>query len=88
MVHVNRRTEGEPHDELTRLGSDLIDVLKADPRGEEVQAIIMLSRRDRTGISMYGFPDDMEAVTMLFMHLRAIMRVHGKEVVIAGLGQG
>ena len=85
-----RRTEGEPHDRLTRLCAAMTDALERDPEyAETVKCIVFLDDGDRGGIQLHGaWEDDAEAMTALLVHLRAIFRANGTELLFAPLGRG
>jgi hypothetical protein len=82
------RTEGEPHDRLTRLCAAMTDALDAHPeRGDEKCIVFLQSEADkRGGLQLHGYEDDTDAMVDLFMHLRAMFKAQGKELMIAGLG--
>lgn len=85
-----RRTEGEPHDRLTRLAAAMTDALDHHPEaaGDE-KAIVMLDDGRRGGIHMHGYDDDLDAVAALFTHLQAILEANGKTMQIHALpGRG
>lgn len=77
-----RRTEGEPHDEATRLAGQMADAL---PEREGLHAIALVYVGDRGGICLHGYDDDTEALVDMFLHLRSIFRAQGKELYLAGL---
>jgi hypothetical protein len=77
----------EPHDRLTRLCAAMTDALDAHPeRGDEKCIVFLDSKTDmRGGLQLHGYDDDMEAMTDLFMHLRAIFRANGRDLMFAPL---
>lgn len=84
-----RRSEGEPHDHLTRLCAAMTDALEAQPGSEGVKAVVMLDDGERGGIQLHGYDDDTDAMVDLFVHLRAIFNANGKELAFAPFpGQG
>lgn len=79
-----RRTEGEPHDKLTRLCAVMTDALEAAAEySDDVKCIVFLDDGDRGGIQLYGYDDDTDAMVDLFVHLRAIFRANGKDLAFA-----
>lgn len=88
-----RRTE-EPHDRLTRLCDAMTQTLDAHPeRGDEKVAVFMDSPSEqRSGLVLHGYEEDSEAIAAVLLHLRAIFRANGKEMVIVPIegkgGQG
>lgn len=77
------RSEGEPHDRLTQLCAEMTAVL--DAKGEEVadvRGIVMLYDGQRGGVVLHGYDDDIEAMTDLFMHLKAIFEANGKSLLL------
>lgn len=82
------RTEGEPHDRLTRLCAAMTDALDAHPEHGEEKCAIFLQDGDRAGLVLHGYDNDTEAVVDLFVHLRAIFHANGKELMFAPLNEG
>lgn len=86
-----RRTEGEPHDRLTRICAAMTDALDAHPEmSDDVKCVVMLQDAEKGGIQLHGYEDDSDAIVDLFMHLRAIFKANGQELAIAPFpgGQG
>ena len=82
------RSEGEPHDRLTRLCGAMLDALDAhDERGGE-RCVIFLQDGDDGGLVMHGYSDDADAIVDIILHLRAILRSKGADLVVAPLGKG
>lgn len=79
-----KKTVGEPHDRLTRMGNEVLDVLKEHPEyTPSVQAIIFLhdDETNRAGIGLQGYDDDLkDAVVDLFVHMQAMFAAMGKEL--------
>lgn len=75
----------DPHDRLTRLCDAMSDALDAHPeRGDEKCIVFLSSEKDkRGGMQMYGYDDDWEAMTDVFLHLRAVFRANGKDLAFA-----
>ena len=82
------RTEGEPHDRLTRLCAAMIDALDTHPERGDEKCMIFLQDEKRGGLVLDGYDNDTEAMADLFMHLRAIFRANGKELLLAPLNRG
>ena len=79
----------EPHDRLTRLCAAMTTALHAHPEyGEDVQCIVFLDSdaERKGGLQLDGYEDDSEALAHLFMHLRALFRSQGKELLFVPLG--
>jgi hypothetical protein len=84
-----RRTEGQPHDRLTRLCDAMTAALEADPEYREGdKAVIMLDDGSRGGIVLHGYDSDTDAMADLIMHLKAIFEANGKTLMIVPLGRG
>lgn len=81
------RTEGEPHDRLTRICSAMTETLDAHPENGEgdVKAVIVLDDGKRGGIVLHGYEDDMAAMVDLLLHLKAVFEVNGKTLMIMPL---
>ncbi len=75
----------EPHDRLTRLCAAMTDALDAHPERGDERCIVFLQSEDdqRGGLQLHGYEDDTEAIADLFVHLRAIFRGQGKELLFA-----
>jgi hypothetical protein len=78
----------EPHDRLTRLCAAMTDALEAHPERGSEKAIVFLQDEERGGLQMHGYEDDSEAIADLFIHLRAIFRANGKELMFAPMPAG
>lgn len=82
-----RRTEGEPHDRLTRLSDAAVQAIEVhDEYREGDKAIIFLDDGTRGGIVLHGYDDDTDAMADLIIHLKAIFEANGKQFLIAPLG--
>jgi hypothetical protein len=55
---------------------------------EDVKAVVMLQDDKRGGIQLFNYEDETEAMVDLFMHLRAIFRAQGKDLMFAPINQG
>lgn len=78
----------EPHDRLTRLCDAMTETLDAHPERGDEKCIVFLQDSERGGLQLHGYDDDTEAITDLFIHLRAIFRGQGKELLFAPLNGG
>jgi hypothetical protein len=89
MAEQPTRTEGEPHDRLTRLCAAMTDALEAHPeRGDEKCIVFLQSEADqRGGLQLHGYDDDAEALADLFMHLKAMFEAQGKTLMFAPIGR-
>jgi len=85
-----RKSEGEPHDRLTRLCAAMTDALERElgPDDEPVRAIIMLDTRDRGGMQLHGYDGREErlALARILGHAVALGRAAGLPVQVASLG--
>jgi hypothetical protein len=86
-----RRTEGQPHEPLTRLANSMIDHLGDQPDAGDVRAVVMLFRdtaagQTRGGIGLAGYDTDTEAIADVFAHLAALFEANGKRLIVAPLG--
>lgn len=83
------RTEGQPHDRLTRLCAAMMSALEADPEYRDGdKAIIMLDDGVKGGLVLSGYDNDTQAMVDLLCHLRAIFEVNGKRLMVLPLGRG
>lgn len=78
----------EPIDRLTRLCAAMTEALDAHPERGDEKCIVFLQDGERGGLQIHGYEDDTEALVDLLIHLRAIFRANGKELVIAPLARG
>lgn len=72
VTHV-RRSDGEPHDDLTRLCDAMTLGLPAG-----VKAIILLDEGDAAGMVAHGYDEDAEVSEALARHHRA-WRIHQQQ---------
>jgi hypothetical protein len=78
------RTEGEPHDRLTRICDEMTKTLRAHPEvSDDVMCVVFLQDGERGGLVMDGYDDDSEAVADVLLHLRAIFRANGQDLILA-----
>jgi hypothetical protein len=79
----------EPVDRLTTLCDAMTTALKVQEGfSEDVKAVVMLQDDKRGGIQLFNYEDETEAMVDLFMHLRAIFRAQGKDLMFAPINQG
>lgn len=83
-----KRTEGEPHDELTRLGAKLLDAFEAMPESEGRRIFLIIEDDERCATMLGGWDSDEAAIAAVFAHLAAVFKANGKTLVIAPLGRG
>lgn len=76
-----------PHDRLTRLCAVMTDALEADPEFQGEKAIVFIdSDVDGVGgLVLHGYDDDTDALAAIFMHLQAIFKANGKDLMFAPL---
>lgn len=81
-----RRSEGEPHDRLTKLCDEMTDVIaEKGKEAADVKGVLMLQDGEKGGLVMYGYDDDKEAMVDLIIHLTVIFEANGKKLVMAPL---
>ena len=84
MGDVHRETE--PFDRLTRITNRMLSVAEADPEwdaGDKMIIFMDAVANNKSGLALHGYDDDLEAVAHLFMHMRAIFRANGKDLMMA-----
>jgi len=73
-------SEGEPHNEITKVGDAMLDTL-TNEGAEEWKAIVLLERDDggtpHSGIALHGYKHEMDAVMDLLIHAKAIAMSRG-----------
>lgn len=78
MADPPRRTE-EPHNRLTRICDAMTGTFDQHPEHQpDDKCIVFLNTNDQGGLVIYGYDDDMDAMTNLLMHLRAVFAANGK----------
>jgi len=83
------RTEGEPHDRLTRICDAMANTFDAHPEHREGdRCAVFADGGDRAGLVLHGYDDDAEALAAVFAHLRAIFRANGKDLLFAPIQAG
>lgn len=83
-----KRTVGEPHDRATRLCDAMIDTLRAHPEVRtDDQCVIFISNDEGNGLVLDGYDKDTEAVADILLHLRAVLRAQGNDLVIVPMAK-
>jgi hypothetical protein len=67
----------EPHDRLTALAEEMLNVLKARPDTEDVKGIVMLTEGGWAGVGYHGFETPAEAMAGTVERVRAMMLAAG-----------
>lgn len=81
MVDEPRRTEGEPHDRLTRICDQMTKTFEMHPEHRpDDKCIVFLDDGEMGGLVIYGYDDDAEAMTNLLLHLKAMFAANGKRL--------
>lgn len=77
-----QRTQDQPHSRLTRICDDMTKAFDAHPEHRDGdKCIVFLDDGRRGGLVLHGYGgDDWEAITDLFVHLRAMFRANGKDL--------
>jgi hypothetical protein len=84
-----RKTVGQPHDRLTRMADAMTTAMERHPeyrKGD--RAILFLEDDDKGGIVLTGYDSDVDAMSSLFIHLKAIFKVNGRELMVIPIGNG
>jgi hypothetical protein len=80
-----RRTT-EPHDRLTRMCDAMVTVWDAHPEHRPAdKCIVFLDDGDRGGLVLHGYDSDTDAMADLLMHLKALFKSSGRELIFAPL---
>ncbi len=82
---MSTRSEGKPHDRLTQIGNSALDHIRNDPEYQDERVIVMLQNDEKGGIAIGGYESDSEAMTDMFMHLKAIFEANGKTLSIVAI---
>lgn len=83
------RTEGEPHDRLTRISDAASRAIDAHPEnGPDIKAIIMVDDDERGGMVFHGYEEDADAIVAIFGHLQAALETRGQTLLITGINEG
>jgi hypothetical protein len=82
-------TVGEPHDRLTHLTDDMLKKMEESEYHEgNEKVIILIQDGNRGGLVLHGYEEDGEAVMDLLTHLKVILKIHGKDLVVMPINQG
>ena len=82
------RTEGTPHDRLTRLADAMVQALEENPEHRAGdKCIVFLDDGQRGGIALHAYRDDIEAMADLMVHLQAIFKANGKQLTFVPIDQ-
>jgi len=81
---------GEPHDRLSRIADRLFDTLEHDPENEADKCVIFLTGETSNCSAIHGYQagQEIDAMIDVFMHLRAVFRANGKELMLMPLNRG
>jgi hypothetical protein len=77
----------EPHDRLTLIGDAVIGFVHENPDHDDVKLIVLLEDDKEYGIALNGYQEVTDAVVTLVLHLRAMLRSIGKDVVLVPLSR-
>lgn len=81
MLDKATRSEGEPHDRLTRICDAMSATMDAHPEvHENDKAMIFIDDGKRGGIVLHGYESDVDALADLLTHLEAIFKANGMEM--------
>jgi hypothetical protein len=69
----------EPMDRLTRLSEEMTTPLDRE-ENSDVKAIVFLNNGERGGIQIYNYDNETEALTDVFIHMKAIFNSMGKDL--------
>jgi hypothetical protein len=84
---ADERRTAQPHDRLTRMCAAMTDVFEAHAEYREGdKCIVFLDDGERGGMVLHGYDNDVDAMADLFMHLKALFKANGKELMFAPLG--
>jgi hypothetical protein len=73
-----KRTEGAPHDRLTRICDAMTVAMAEHPEaGPTDKAMIFLDDGHRGGIVLHGYESDLDALTDLLTHLEVLFQTQG-----------
>jgi len=88
MSGLNEVTSSErPHTRLTRICDTMTESFDAHPEHQEGdKCMVFLDDGKTGGIVLHGYEDQIEAMTDLLMHLKAMFKSAGKEFDIMFLG--
>lgn len=87
MKNKVKRTEGNPHDRLTRIAATMIDTMLEHREHGDERCVVMLSDpvRKESGLVLCGYEDDAEAMVDMLGHLQAIFAANGKTLEVVAI---
>jgi hypothetical protein len=90
MPRVTGRTEGEPHNRLTRIADAMTAVLDRHPEAHPGdKAIVFVEDNGGDGgIGYTGFEDDADALASLLVHALALAEAAGKKLMVVPISNG
>jgi len=78
----------EPSSRLTRICDEMTKTFDAHlEQREGDRCIIFIEDADMGGIVLHGYEDDFDALVALLIHLRAIFRANGQDLLMVGLDE-
>jgi hypothetical protein len=80
------RKADEPFDRLTELCAEMTAAIDR-PENSDVKVIVFLNDEEHAGIQTHGYDDTMDAVTDLFIHMKAMFNASGKDLVFIPVGR-
>lgn len=86
-----RRSEGEPHNRLTRIADRVGDLVAADPEFVDGdRCIVFVDDDENGGLGLFGYENDVDAIAAMLTHLKALFEANGKTLAIVPFegGQG
>lgn len=66
----------------------MITTLENDPEHGSEKCIIFIQDDKNGGIVLHGYDDDSEAMVDLILHLKAIFKANGKDMILMPLNEG
>lgn len=93
MINDVKNSKDQPHDRLTSICDDVtrnLDELPDSDR-EGLRAILFVSDDERSGIKLWNYEDEKEAIAELLVHIQAIFQSIGKRMEVFAVpkkGQG
>lgn len=88
MARERHRTEGSPHDRLTRLANAMLEHLEDQPEYLGERAIVFVTGLENGGIAMMGYEDDIDATADVLLHLEVMLATQGKTLMVVPVGKG
>jgi len=89
MTDPTTRTEGAPHDRLTRICDAMARTFDEHPeRHEGDKCMVFIDDGTRGGIVLNGYDNDTDGMAALLTHLRAIFAANGTQMDLMFMGEG